>query len=135
MQVKIADFLSRVTLKFDGWPWKTIGQLFYAKLSLVHYFKAIGVFKHKLVRKRSIQVKIGNFWFHATFKFDIWPWKTKGHLFHVASSFMHHIIAISEFQLELQFGNAQFGSKSMIFLSCVTLKFDRRTWQSIEHLF
>ena len=23
--VKISNFLSRVTLKFDGWPWKTIG--------------------------------------------------------------------------------------------------------------
>ena len=27
--VKIGDFLSRVTLIFDGWPWKTIGHLFY----------------------------------------------------------------------------------------------------------
>ena len=26
--VKIGDFVSRVTLKFDGWPWKTIGHLF-----------------------------------------------------------------------------------------------------------
>ena len=25
--VKIGNFLSRVTLKFDGWPWKTIGHL------------------------------------------------------------------------------------------------------------
>ena len=29
IQVKIGDFLSCVTLKFDGWPWKTIGHLFY----------------------------------------------------------------------------------------------------------
>ena len=28
--VKIAIFLSRVNLKFDRWPWKTIGHLFYA---------------------------------------------------------------------------------------------------------
>ena len=26
--VKIDNFFSRVTLKFDGWPWKTIGHLF-----------------------------------------------------------------------------------------------------------
>ena len=26
-RVKIGDIFSRVTLKFDGWPWKTIGQL------------------------------------------------------------------------------------------------------------
>ena len=29
IRVKIGDFLSRVTLKFDGWPWKTIEHLFY----------------------------------------------------------------------------------------------------------
>ena len=26
--LKIDGFLSRVTLKFDGWPWKTIGHIF-----------------------------------------------------------------------------------------------------------
>ena len=43
--VKIGDFLSCVTLKFDGWPWKTIGHLFYATSSFVNHFKAIGEFK------------------------------------------------------------------------------------------
>ena len=28
IRVKIGDFLSRVTLKFDAWPWQTTGQLF-----------------------------------------------------------------------------------------------------------
>ena len=46
--VKIGDILSRVTLKFDGWPWKTIGQLFYATSSFVHYFIAIREFKLEL---------------------------------------------------------------------------------------
>ena len=41
--------------------------------------------------------------------------KTKGHLFYVASSFVHHFIAIGEFKLKLQSGNAQFGSKSVIY--------------------
>ena len=27
ISVKTGNFLSRVTLKFDGWPWKTIGHL------------------------------------------------------------------------------------------------------------
>ena len=40
--VKLDDFKSRVTLKFDGWPWKTIGHLFYATSSFVHHFVAIG---------------------------------------------------------------------------------------------
>ena len=39
--VKIGNFLSFVTLKFDGWPWQTIGHLFYATSSFVNHFKAI----------------------------------------------------------------------------------------------
>ena len=46
--VKCCVFQSRVTLKFDGWPWKTIGRLFYATSSFVQHFVAIGVFKLEL---------------------------------------------------------------------------------------
>ena len=46
--VKIGDVLYPVTLKFDGWPWKTIGHLFYATSSFVHHFVAIGEFKLEL---------------------------------------------------------------------------------------
>ena len=46
--VKISNFLSRMTLKFDGWPWKTIGHLFYVTSSLVHNFIAIREFKLEL---------------------------------------------------------------------------------------
>ena len=35
--VKFDDFFSRVTLKFDGWPWKTIGHLFYPISSFVYH--------------------------------------------------------------------------------------------------
>ena len=41
-------FLSRVTLKFDGWPWKVIGHLLYTTPSFVHHFKAIGELKLEL---------------------------------------------------------------------------------------
>ena len=44
-----------------------------------------------------------------------WPWKTIGHLFYATSSFVHHFVPIGEFKLELQSGNAQFGSNWMIF--------------------
>ena len=165
IRVKTCNFLSHVTLKFDGWLWKTIGRLFYATLRFVHHFKAISELKLELqsgnapfrsksvifcpvrpwnltddlkktighlfyatlsfvhhfkaideltgftVRKCSIRVKIGDFLSRVTLKFDGWPWKTIGHLFYVASSFMLHFIAISEFKLKLQSGNAQFGSK------------------------
>ena len=46
--IKINNFFSRVTFKLDGWPWKTIGHLFYDTLSFVDHFNAIGKFKLKL---------------------------------------------------------------------------------------
>ena len=145
--VKFDDFLSHVTWKFDGWPWKTIGHLFYATSSFVNHFVAICVFKLELqsgndqsgsnstifravwpwnltddleqgksegfescdppiVRKRPIWVKIGDVLYRVTLKFDGWPWKTIEHLSFAVSSFVQHFIAIGEFKLELQSGNA-----------------------------
>ena len=43
-----------------------------------------------------------------TLKFDGWPWKTIGHLFNATSRFVHHFVAIGEFKLEVQSGNAHF---------------------------
>ena len=220
-RVKIGDFLSCVTLKFDGWPWKTIGHLFYNTLSFVQHFKPIGIFKLELqsenaqfgsklvifckfdgwpwksirhifsttlslvqhfkgigifklelqsgntkfgsklvnfclpwpwkstddleigcfklcasfyshwwiqtrvtVRKRTIRVKIGDFLSPVTLEIDEWPWKTIAPLYFTTSGCVHHFKSIVEVKLELQSGNAQFGSKSTIFFSHVTLKFD-----------
>ena len=55
------------------------------------------------------------FFGRVTLKFDGWPQKTIGHLFTATSSFVQHFVAIGEFKLELQSGNAQSGSKSTIF--------------------
>ena len=80
----------------------------------------------------QIWVKIGNFLSRVTLKFDIW--KTIGHLFHIALSFVHHFIAIGEFKLELQSGNAQFGLKSMFF--CLVWPWNLTwPWKTIGHLF
>ena len=38
IRVEFGNFLSRLTLKFDGWPWKIIGHLFYTTSSFVHYW-------------------------------------------------------------------------------------------------
>ena len=51
----------------------------------------------------------------VTLKFDGWPWKTIGHLFYSTSIFMHHFGVIGVLKLELESGNAQFGSNSTIF--------------------
>ena len=64
------------------------------------------------VRKCPIWVKFGDFFSRVTLKFDRWHWKTIGHLFYATSSSMHHFIAIGKLKLELESGNAQFGSKS-----------------------
>ena len=65
-------------------------------------------------RKRPIWVKIGDVLSRVTLKFDGWPWKTIGHLLFAVSSFVQHFIAIGEFKLELQSGNAQFESNLTI---------------------
>ena len=71
-----------------------------------------------IVRKPSIRVKIEDLLSRVTLKYNGWHWKTVGHLFYVASSFMHNFIAICELKLKLQSGNAQSGSKSTILGSC-----------------
>ena len=69
------------------------------------------------VRKPPIWVKIDKFYSCVTLQFHVWPWKTIGHLFYTTSSFVHHFVAIGEFKLELQSGNAHAWSKSTIFLA------------------
>ena len=56
--------------------------------------------------------------------------KKIGHLFYATLSFFHHFVAIGEFKRELQSGNAKFGSKSTIFFSHMTLKFDGWPWKN-----
>ena len=113
--VKFDDFYSRVTLQFDVWPWKTIGHLFYATSSYTSFHSHRWIQAGVTVRKSQIWVKIIDFFSRVTLQFDVWPWKTIGHLFYATSSFVHHFVAIGDFKLELQSGNAQFGSNSTIF--------------------
>ena len=61
--VKFDAFLSGVTLKFDGWPWKTIGHLSQATSSCMHHFIAIYKFKLEL---RSGNSLMGSW--------PLWPW-------------------------------------------------------------
>ena len=89
---------------------------------LLCYFKLYASFRSHwwiqtgfTVRKRPIWAKFDDFFSRVTFKFDGWPWKTIGHLFNATSSFVHHFVAIGEFKLELQSGNAKSRSNSPIF--------------------
>ena len=66
--VKIGDVLYRVTLKFDGWHWKTIGHLSFAVSSFVQHFIAIGEFK--------LELQSGNTQFGSNLMIfrAVWPW-------------------------------------------------------------
>ena len=71
----------------------------------------------------------------------VWPYnltydleKTIVHLFYTTSSFVHHFKLISEFKLDLQSENAQFGSKYNLF-NRVTLPFHVWPCKRIWHLF
>ena len=99
----------RMTLKNNRAPLLCYFKLYASFLS--HRWIQAGV----TVRKRLIWVKIDDFLSRVTLQFDVWPWKTIGHLFYATSSFVHHFVAIGHFKLELQSGNAQFGSNSTIF--------------------
>ena len=68
IRIEIGDILSRVILKFDGWPWKTIGHLFYATSNFVQYFVAIGEFKLEL---QSANAQSGSNW---TIFSAVQPW-------------------------------------------------------------
>ena len=68
IRVKISISLSCVTLKFDGWPWKSIGHLFYATLSYVHHFS-----KPLVNWNWSYSPKTLNSGKNRPF-FPVWPW-------------------------------------------------------------
>ena len=89
---------------------------------LLYYFKLFAAFRSHwwiqtgvTVRKRIIWVIIDAFFSRVTLKFNGWPSKTIGHLFYATSSFVHHFVAIGEFKLELQSGNAQSVSNATLF--------------------
>ena len=111
-----STIFSRVTLQFDVWPWKTIRHLLYSTSYFVHHFVAIGVFRHEL-ESGNAQFGSNSTIFRAVWprKFDVWPWKTIGYPLYATSSFAHHFAAIGVFKLELESGNAQFGSNATIF--------------------
>ena len=123
-----------VPCELEIW-WMTLENI---RASLRYYTKLCASFHiHRwsqtwvTVRKRSIRVKIGDFLSRMPLKFDEWLWKTTRHLFYTTLSFVHHFKAMGEFKLQLQSGNAQFGSKSAFFVPCdlqmwrITLKIKR----------
>ena len=66
--IQIVNFSTRVTVKFDGWPRKTIAHFFYTTSSFVHHFKSIGEFKLDL---QSRNAQVGS---KLVICYPVWPW-------------------------------------------------------------
>ena len=134
IRVKIGDFFVQCDLEIWWMTLKGNRAPLWRCFKLCASFHSHQWIQTKVTVWKCSRVKIGDLLSRVTLKFDGWPWKTIGHFFHSTSSFSYHFIAIGEFKLELQSGNTQFGSKSTIFFSRVTLKFGGWPWKIIGHL-
>ena len=114
--VKIDNSLSRVTLKFDGWPWKTIRHLFYATSSFVHHFIAIGEFKPELQSENT------QCWSKLTTFLVVWPWNLTDDLEKQYSK-QHQAVCI----ISSSYVNSNWKWLSWV-LTSVTLTFDLWPW-------
>ena len=130
--VKIGDVLSCVTLKFDGWPWKTIGHLSFAVSSFVQHFIAIGEFKLELLSGNA-QIEQ----FLEPCDFEIWRMTLKNNrasllcYFKLYASFRSH----RWIQAGVTVRKRPIWVKIDDFLSRVTLRFDVWPWKITGHLF
>ena len=126
--VKISDVLYRVTLKFDGWPWKTIGHLSFAVSSFVQHFVAIGELKLEL-QSGNAQSRS-----HSTIFRAAWPWNWRMTLknnrapllcyFKLYASFRSH----RWIQAGVTVRKRPIWVKIDFFFSRVTLQFDVWPW-------
>ena len=80
-----------------------------------YWIYASNIFKKKIhIGSQSYLIKYTSKHVYTKFHASITKWTI---IQLMASIIVHHFIAISEFKLELQSGNAQFGSNSTIFLA------------------
>ena len=128
-------FLSSVTLKFEGWHWKSIGHLFYTTWSFVCHFLAINEFKLEL---QSVNTQFRS---KLVIFCSMWSWNLMNDVennrapvlcyFKLCSPFQRHWwiqsgVTVRKLPIWVQIGD---------FLSCVTLKFDGWPSKKLGHLF
>ena len=132
---RLSWVLTSVTLTFDLWPWRFAWTSLLTMVITPENFMMIRLWEHgeKGVTDGQTDGRTDRQTENTICRAAWSQLKTIGHLFYVASSFVHHFVAIDGFKLELQSGNAQFGSKSTIFQSRVTLQFDVWPWKTIGH--
>ena len=95
IRVKIGNFVFHRTVQFYGWPWKTIGHVFYATSSFMHHFIAISQFKLALQSGNSIYRFNGRFF--ASCVLEMWHMTLKNNAasllcyFKLCASFRSHL--------------------------------------------
>ena len=106
---RLSWVVTSVTLTFDLWPWPFAWTLLWSLVITPENFMMIRWWEHS--QKGVTDGQTENTICRAAWS----QLKTIGHLFYATSSLVHHFVAIGEFRLELQSGNAQSGLKSTIF--------------------
>ena len=120
-----------MTLKFDGWPWKTIGQFFNATSSFVHHFLAIGDFKLG-IQSRNAQIGSKSTIFRA-----VWPCNLTYDLENNRAPLLCYFKLYASFrshwwiQTGVTIRKRPIWVKIDDFFSCVTLQFDVWPWKTI----
>ena len=105
--------VTSVTLTFDLWPWPFAWTSLLSLVITPENFMMIRWWEHGEKGVTDGQTDGQTDW---TSHIAAWSQlKTIGDLFYATSSFVQHFVAIGEFKLELQPGNAQSGSNSNIF--------------------
>ena len=121
---RLSWVVTSVTLTFDLWPWPFAWTLRWSLVITPENFMMIRWWEHsqKGVTDRRTDGQTDRRTDRQTENTicrAAWSQlKTIGHLFYATSSFVQHFIAIGEFKLELQSGNAQSGSNSAILAPC-----------------
>ena len=118
---RLSWVLASGTLTFDLWPWPFAWTSLLSLVITPENFMMIRWWEHsqKGVTDRQTDGRTdGQTDGQTDWTIHRAAWsqlKTIGHLFYATSTFVHHFVAIGEFKLELQSGNAQSGSNSAIF--------------------
>ena len=108
--------LTSVTLTFDLWPWPFAWTSLLSWVIIPENFMMIRWWEHSQKGVTDRRTDRQTDW---TIHRAAWSQlKTRGHLFYSTSSFVHHFVTIGVLKLELQSGNAQFGSNLTIFRAC-----------------
>ena len=118
---RLSWVVTSVTLTFDLWPWPFPWALLQSFVITPENFMMIRWWEHsqkgvtdRQTDRRTDRQTDGQT--ENTICRAAWSQlKTIGHFFYAASSFVHHFVAIGEFKLKLQSGNAQSGSNLTIF--------------------